>query len=714
MKRTWPDFLPSTRDFLAKRLLFVAAACSALTLGTANRMWAQTTYPVYGTAGFETGLQKLATVDSLTVPTIDWGDGNTTNCPPIGKVSDGCGLDFGGPIGMDVYGTHRYTSPNTYKITITYGIFGNTVTTRATISSPGNFVILSIGDSIASGEGNPVIPANPANQPNWGLWDDPYSSYENSPFPADELAEWPQLSTPCHRSRLTGAAQAAASLTAANPNLGVTFVNYACSGATISAGDTPTPGAQDAVGQLRVARGRLPRIDVLLISAGANSLYGPNSFGEGFAGLVTYCLNVFNQCANNPGLTDDLNASFHGLLPSEYTKLVKEINCINPADGTPEPSCTDPQNQIPKLVLMTEVMDPTHVAPGQFPVAADCPAGFDLVGQDEWKYFYFNVVVPLNTLIDEFNNYNYAVAARSYPVAVADAFTSHGICTGANRWVNNIGDSVSLLGLTEPHKAVQRGTAHPNSGPSAAALGLLGPNCSRCGHEDYAVNIQNSIVYTFPTVTTASATAGGAAYTFGTWATKDVSLTLSAANALPDSGVGASYYAVDNANCSPESTVSVACGSYSGPFTISSSGKHTVTFFSANAHGFFEAAQTVQVWVDNEPPVMTCKATPSVLWPPNNKMVPVALNVTAVSAAFGPTPFSLKSVTTSAGNAATDVAGFVIGQPSVTGFLRASRPGNAKAGESYTFVYQSVDPVGLTGTCTATVTVPHDQRESNP
>ena len=96
------------------------------------------------------------------------------------------------------------------------------------------------------------------------------------------------------------------------------------------------------------------------------------------------------------------------------------------------------------------------------------------------------------------------------------------------------------------------------------------------------------------------------------------------------------------------------------------------------------------------------------------QMVPVALNVTAVSAAFGPTPFSLKSVTTSAGNAVTDIAGFVIGQPSVAGFLRASRPGNAKAGESYTFVYQSSDPVGLTGTCTDTVSVPHDQGKSKP
>jgi len=123
--------------------------------------------------------------------------------------------------------------------------------------------------------------------------------------------------------------------------------------------------------------------------------------------------------------------------------------------------------------------------------------------------------------------------------------------------------------------------------------------------------------------------------------------------------------------------------------------------------------QNVQVWVDNEPPVMTCTATPSVLWPPNNKMVPVQLNVTAVSAAFGPTPFSLKSVATSEGNAATDIQGFVIGQPSTQGSLRASRLGHGMAGRVYTFIYQSTDELGLTGTCTAKVQVPHDQGRSN-
>ena len=101
MKSASTNLLFLTRDLLATR--FLLAACLACLLGSASPLRAQTTYPVSGTAGFETGLQKLATFNSFTEPTIDWGDGNTTNCPAIGKVSDGCGFDFGGPFGMDVY-----------------------------------------------------------------------------------------------------------------------------------------------------------------------------------------------------------------------------------------------------------------------------------------------------------------------------------------------------------------------------------------------------------------------------------------------------------------------------------------------------------------------------------------------------------------------------------------------------------------------------------
>jgi hypothetical protein len=95
-------------------------------------------------------------------------------------------------------------------------------------------------------------------------------------------------------------------------------------------------------------------------------------------------------------------------------------------------------------------------------------------------------------------------------------------------------------------------------------------------------------------------------------------------------------------------------------------------------------------------------------------MVPVSLSVTAVFAAFGPTPFSVKSVTTSEGSAAAEIHGFVVGQPSTAGSLLASRLGIEKTDRVYTFVHQSTEELGLTGSCTAKVLVPHDQGRPHP
>lgn len=636
---------------MQKSLFITVSICSSLVLGSASQIHAQSTYPIGGTAGFETGLHQL--VGNLQLDhvahlgdanplgaVIHWGD-NTLTEPGL-LVCHGTGLNTNP---CDIYGTHLYTSAGPYTITIEYddlptipGV-GNgprqSLTTTATISAPSDFVILSIGDSIASGEGNPVlqrttfIPQGQGNYPDEGFWDDAYSN-DLWPYPQDEVQEWPNQSFPCHRSILAGPVQAGQEIQSTNP--GVTFIHYACSGAKINYTDTTNTAAQDAVGQLRVARGRLPRIDVLLISAGANSLYGPNSFGNGFGSLVNYCLHTSNDCDSNAKVSSDLDTTFKKL-PSEYANLAKEINCINPTDGTPEPSCKDPQNQIPKLVLITEYMDPTHNAQGSFPLAAECPPYFALVDQPEWAFFKGQVVDPLNHAVDIFPEYAAlaGLAVPTYSVGVAQDFQFAGICAGASRWVNNIEDSQNLLGpATPPGTNVENppsgnwinGAAHPNSARSAGALGFpvetidpVPPNCSpKCGQEDYRDRIYDAIVNYNPPVTTVRATAGGTPYPFGKWATQDVVVTLSATNSLKEAGVQQTYYAVDDPNCnfaavSDNPNNPLDCSIYQAPFSVSTSGKHTVTFFSLNAHGNPEALQSVQVWVDKNPPLSSLPNT---------------------------------------------------------------------------------------------------------
>ena len=725
MKRTWMDFPSLRRNFVARRLIVPASACLAIALGVAIPIQADT-FPVTGTAGFETGLQHLAFVtldkggQGGDGATVFWGD--LTKSPGLYR----CFEPVLHPNQCHVYGTHRYTVPGMYTITIAYNeprVFGTgpevRETTTATISPVRDFVILSIGDSVASGEGNPAVAygGKSGSQPNEGFWDDAYSNYPVSPFPDDEAVEWPHQTFPCHRSSLAGPAQASLKVQLNNP--GVTFVHYACSGAKVTAGDTPKDTVQDAVSQLRVARGRLPRIDVLLISAGTNSFTGA-TFGSGFGELLKYCiLHPLNPCSENEHFKADVTNSLNAL-PNEYAKLGKEINCINPDDGTREPNCTDPQKQIPKIVLITEYMDPTHNRDGDYPSFGNCPVAFEGVSQSEWQFFHDFIVHPLNQQVDRFPSYAQGAGSSASMYAVTgieEDFLRHGLCAGGQKWVFNDEDSHELLGpgphpdLEPPNpKNHDSGTGHPISVAFKSDLGLESDPC--CGQEDYRDRIYDAMVQYNVPITKASATTGGAPYAFGTWTVQDVVVTLSATNAIKESGVKQTLYAVDDtANCQPVTWP--RCSIYGGPFTISTSGKHTVTFDSQNTSGWMGPFQNVQVWVDNEPPVMTCSATPSVLWPPNNKMVPVQLNVTAVSAAFGPTPFSLKSVATSEGNAATDIQGFVIGQPSTQGSLRASRLGHGMAGRVYTFIYQSTDELGLTGTCTAKVQEPHDQGRSN-
>lgn len=685
MKSALISLFFALRNFLAKRFLIAAGACFALGFIVAFPACAQVTYAISGTAGFETGLRQLASQIGTPVPSPDNSSSNVTVVWGDGSFSQGL-IQSDGNGGYNVYGTHLYANPGQYQFHVQYtfsqcvslilGICTNSqnvfedFTNSATITPPGKFVILSIGDSIASGEGNPVMAAgrvnllgdflSNGNHPSFGFWDDTYSSGDppninttqtvcipftticatftlpvSVPFPADESAEWPHQSFPCHRSRFAGPAQAANAIVASNPDSDITFIHYACSGAAIEAGDTASDWVQDAVGQLKIARERLAQlgagIDILLISAGSNSLYGPSTFGNGFGGIVQYCLKQ-GQCDINTGLQVELGQSFQAL-PTYYQNLATEINCQQPpaftgANGVtyqdPDPGCTDPQKQIPKLVLITEYMDPTHDENGNYPTnRLQCGPAFQFLDYEsdggDFKFFHDGVVVPLNNEVDSFPTYA-QLAGLNVPTfavtGIADAFRRHGVCAGDQRWVNDGQDSIALLGqgpppigtypgltgitlgnLTAFDTEELNGMLHPNSAPLVPLL-LSGRAfqsnlaCSpHCGQEEYAQDIQKAIEQHSVPVTTASATTGGAAYTFGTWATQDVVVTLSATSPL---GVKQTVYGVDS-GCTQDAS---GCSTYSGPFTISTPGQHTVTFGSVNALGVAEPFQSVQVWIN--------------------------------------------------------------------------------------------------------------------
>lgn len=171
-----------------------------------------------------------------------------------------------------------------------------------------DYLIVSMGDSLASGEGNPDVRGD----------------YDL--IGSDRPAQWKDER--CHRSALSGPALAAKAVEDADPHSSVTFVSVACSGARIphlshwtysgivSRGGFRFPPqveqVADLVGPDSLRGGRL--IDAVLLSAGVNDLF--------FSGVIERCAKFWtgDECVR----WADRRANLAGL-PASYHRLAFEI-----------------------------------------------------------------------------------------------------------------------------------------------------------------------------------------------------------------------------------------------------------------------------------------------------------------------------------------------------------------------------------------------------
>jgi hypothetical protein len=126
------------------------------------------------------------------------------------------------------------------------------------------------------------------------------------------------------------------------------------------------------------------------------------------------------------------------------------------------------------------------------------------------------------------------------------------------------------------------------------------------------------------------------------------------------------------------------------------------------------ATQLVHVQ-DTTPPDLTVTLSPTSLWPPNHKLVPITASIT-VTDKCDPKPFvRLISITSNEptngvgdGNTNADIQGVAFGTDDRTFQLRSERSGPGD-GRVYTITYQASDHSGNSTTKTATVTVPHNK-----
>lgn len=143
-------------------------------------------------------------------------------------------------------------------------------------------------------------------------------------------------------------------------------------------------------------------------------------------------------------------------------------------------------------------------------------------------------------------------------------------------------------------------------------------------------------------------------------------------------------------------------------------GLHAITLGVTDTHGESGTDSMLVSVVDTVPPVVGVVSDPLVLWPPNHRMVTVAL-VISTEDVCDPTPLvSLASVTSSEpddapgdGDGHTD-GDITLGAADTEVLLRAERAGSG-TGRFYTIAYTATDSSGNPGVAEAGVLVPHEQ-----
>jgi lysophospholipase L1-like esterase len=276
--------------------------------------------------------------------------------------------------------------------------------------------IVSIGDSVASGEGNP----------------------------APEGPRW--VDRRCHRAAIAGQTLAGEEAVRARPEL--RFVSFACSGATIERGllgpyrgiepalfQRPAPPQVDEVAALsRASAGGLAAV---LLSIGANDI--------GFSRIVAFCASVRRCPARhfNPRFPFLEGGDRHPTLDETVRSRLDELDDrYRRLDAALEPLVES------ERVVIVEYFDPTTAPDG-----SDCNMEVlrDGIRPEESRWARENMLAPLNAAIET------AASEHGWRLVdgVAEHFRGHGVCAMEKRWVRVLGEG-PLVGILHPNEAGHR------------------------------------------------------------------------------------------------------------------------------------------------------------------------------------------------------------------------------------------------------------------
>jgi hypothetical protein len=137
-------------------------------------------------------------------------------------------------------------------------------------------------------------------------------------------------------------------------------------------------------------------------------------------------------------------------------------------------------------------------------------------------------------------------------------------------------------------------------------------------------------------------------------------------------------------------------------------GDYTFTLTVTDPYGKASSAATHVTVEDTVAPTLAVTMTPSVIWPPDNKLVTVVATIQVSDACDASPRVALVSITSNEALAAGDIQGAAFGTDDRTFQVRAKRAGRG-TGRTYTITYRVTDAAGNSTEQQVQVVVPHDQ-----
>jgi lysophospholipase L1-like esterase len=353
-----------------------------------------------------------------------------------------------------------------------------------------NIVMVTLGDSFASGEGNPTrrYQYNPFVTQGV-LWQD-----SQSIPPADRFSR-------CHRSTAAASSVAADSIEKEDPHTTVTFMSFACSGATLMAGVIGRYGGVEQprgfealppqVDQLRDAlKGSPNEVDWINVSIGGNDIR--------FSDIVT---NLALK-PNNPDLRKKLKGEFDANLATlYYDTTLAGLYAGNQAELAKHSPNTGWYVDFGRRLGQIDATKKAKIAATAYPNLFYQPGGYcpmvlgelaPLVGitafQTDWAVR--ELLEPLNKTLARATS----TLGWSFIASVQDDFNGHGYCgkdttcscNGGESWRRTAPDSTEFQGPVGLSNTSGRG--HPDL--MKDTKGMLHPN--EAGHQAIAKRIKET------------------------------------------------------------------------------------------------------------------------------------------------------------------------------------------------------------------------------